>query len=112
MLFNSNKCRKHVQPPKDSVKAVLNDAERRQFKEETVRLWLEKFTNACYEMDDAVDEWNTAMVKLAIQKQAKEDADKAPPVWKKKLCSFLPYPSCSFRQVAKLKLRHDIAHRA
>ena len=51
------------------LKAVLNDAERRQFKEEVVRLWSEKLTDACYEMDE---------VKLAIQKQAEEDAGKAP----------------------------------
>ena len=82
------------------MKAVLNDAERRQFKEEVVRLWLEKLTDACYEMDDVVDEWNTATIKLAIQKQAEEDADKATPFRK----------SC-FCQVAKLKLRHDIAHK-
>ena len=55
------------------LKAVLNDAERRQFKEEVVRLWSEKLTDACYEMDDVVDK-----VKLAIQKQAEEDAGKAP----------------------------------
>ena len=94
-----------------TVKAMLNDAERRQFKEEAVRLLLEKLTDACYEMDDVVDEWNTTMVKLAIQKQAAEDADKAPPVRKKKVCSFTPSPSCCFRQVAKLQLHHDIAHK-
>uniref|UniRef100_A0A7N2L2K0 Rx N-terminal domain-containing protein n=1 Tax=Quercus lobata TaxID=97700 RepID=A0A7N2L2K0_QUELO len=36
-----------------------------------------KLTDACYEMDDVLDGWNTAMAKLAIQKQAKEDAGKA-----------------------------------
>ena len=41
------------------LKAVLNDAEQRQFKEEAVRLWSEKLTNACYEMDNVVDGWNT-----------------------------------------------------
>ena len=56
-----------------TMKAVLNDTEQRQFKEEAVRLWSEKLTDACYEMDDVVDE-----VKLAIQKQAEEDAGKAP----------------------------------
>ena len=57
-----------------------------------------------------MDEWNTTMVKLAIQKQAEEDADKAPPVRKKKVCSFTPAPSCCFRQAAKLQLHHDIAY--
>ena len=41
-----------------------------------MRLWSEKLTNACYEMDDVVDGVEH-MVKLAIQKQAKEDAGKA-----------------------------------
>uniref|UniRef100_A0A7N2R0I7 Serine aminopeptidase S33 domain-containing protein n=1 Tax=Quercus lobata TaxID=97700 RepID=A0A7N2R0I7_QUELO len=41
-----------------------------------------QLTDACYETDDVVDEWNTAMVKLAIQKQAEEDADKATPLRK------------------------------
>ena len=58
-----------------------------------------------------MDEWNTTMVKLAIQKQVEEDANKAPPVRKKKVCSFTPSPSCCFRQVAKLQLHHDIAYK-
>ena len=61
-----------------TMKAVLNDAEQRQFKEEAVRLWSEKLTDACYKMDDVVDGWNIAVVKLAIQKQVEEDAGKAP----------------------------------
>ena len=87
-------------------------SEGRQFKKEAVKLWLEKLTDACYETDDVLDEWNTAMVKLAIQKQAEEDADKAtpPPLRKKKVCSFISSSSSSFCQVAKLWLRNDIAH--
>ena len=94
-----------------TMKAVLNDAEQRQFKEEAVRLWSEKLTDTCYKMDDVVDGWNIAVVKLAIQKQVEEDAGKALPVRKKKVCSFIPSPSCCFHQVAKLKLRHDIAYK-
>ena len=75
-----------------------------------MRLWSEKLTNACYEMDDVVDGVEH-MVKLAIQKQAKEDAGKDPPVRKKKVCSFIPSPSCCFHQVVKLKLCHDIKER-
>uniref|UniRef100_A0A2N9GFL1 Rx N-terminal domain-containing protein n=1 Tax=Fagus sylvatica TaxID=28930 RepID=A0A2N9GFL1_FAGSY len=108
-----------VQKLKDSlrtVKAVLNDAEKRQVTEEAVKLWLEKLKDACYEMDDVVDEWNTAMIKSEIQDE-EENAENAPVV-KKKVCSFIPSPSCCFRQVDKLVvqvyklvLRHDIAHK-
>ncbi|GMY21970.1 putative disease resistance protein RGA3, partial [Fagus crenata] len=101
-----------VQKLKDNlrtVKAVLNDAEKRQVTEEAVKLWLEKLKDACYEMDDVVDEWNTAMIKSEIQKHKEENAENTPVV-KKKVCSFIPSPSCCFRQVSKLVLRHDIAH--
>ena len=92
-----------------TVKAVLNDAEKRQVREEAVKLWLEKLKDACYEMDDVVDEWNTAMIKSEIQKHEEENAENALAV-KKKVCSFIPSPCC-FRQVDKLVLRHDIAHK-
>uniref|UniRef100_A0A2N9G3D8 Rx N-terminal domain-containing protein n=1 Tax=Fagus sylvatica TaxID=28930 RepID=A0A2N9G3D8_FAGSY len=102
-----------VQKLKDSlrtVKAVLNDAEKRQVTEEAVKLWLEKLKDTCYEMDDVVDEWNTAMIKSEIQKHEEENAENALAVMKK-VCSFIPSPSCCFRQVDKLVLRHDIAHK-
>ncbi|XP_050273294.1 putative disease resistance protein RGA3 [Quercus robur] len=92
-----------------TVKAVLNDAEKRQVTEEAVKVWLEKLNNACYKMEDVVDEWNTSMIKSAIQKK-EENVDDAP-VLKKKVCSFIPSPSYCFCQVDKLVLRHDIAHK-
>ncbi|GMY22116.1 putative disease resistance protein RGA3 isoform X4 [Fagus crenata] len=66
-----------------TVKAVLNDAEKRQVTEEAVKLWLEKLKDACYEMDDVVDEWNTAMIKSEIQKHEEENAENALAVVKK-----------------------------
>ena len=42
-----------------TVRAVLNDAEKRQVIEKAVKLWLKKLNNVCYEMEDVVDEWNT-----------------------------------------------------
>ncbi|KAK4542637.1 hypothetical protein RGQ29_033185 [Quercus rubra] len=61
-----------------TVKAVLNDAEKRQITEEAVKLWLEKLNNVCYEMDDVLDEWNTELIKSAIQKEEEEkNADSA-----------------------------------
>ena len=93
-----------------TVKAVLKDAEKKQVTEEAVQLWLDKLNNACYEMEDVVDEWSTAMIKLAIQKQ-NEYADNNHIVPKKKVCSFIPSSSCCFRQANKVFLRHDIAHK-
>ena len=92
------------------VKAVLNDAEKRQATNEAVKLWLKKLEDISYEMDDVLDEWNTAMIKLKIGKDEEENTENAHVV-KKKVCSFIPSPSCCFRQVDKLFLRHDIAHK-
>ncbi|KAL4636446.1 hypothetical protein ACB092_03G009000 [Castanea dentata] len=93
-----------------TVLAVLDDAEKRQVEEHAVSLWLEKLKEVSYEMDDVLDEWNTAMIKLEIEKEVEdENAEKDTDV--KKVCSFIPSPSCCFRQVNKLVMRHDIAHK-
>ncbi|XP_065637476.1 putative disease resistance protein RGA3 isoform X1 [Quercus suber] len=95
-----------------AVKGVLNDAEKRQVTEDAVKLWLEKLNNVCYEMEDVVDEWNTELIKSAIQKEEEEkNADNAPVLKKKQVCSFIPSPSCCLGQVDKLARRHDIAHK-
>ncbi|KAL0006401.1 hypothetical protein SO802_013962 [Lithocarpus litseifolius] len=56
-----------------TIQAVLNDAEKRQLKEEAVKLWLDKLKRVSYEMDDVLDEWNTAMIKEEIEKQQKDE---------------------------------------
>uniref|UniRef100_A0A2N9IE92 NB-ARC domain-containing protein n=1 Tax=Fagus sylvatica TaxID=28930 RepID=A0A2N9IE92_FAGSY len=56
-----------------TIQAVLNDAEKRQVKEEAVKLWLDKLKDVSYEMDDVLDEWNTAMIKAAIEKEQEEE---------------------------------------
>ncbi|KAL4621619.1 hypothetical protein ACB092_06G242200 [Castanea dentata] len=94
-----------------TVYAVLEDAEKRQMKEHTVKLWLEKLKDVSYEMDNVLDEWNTAMIKSEIEKEEEETAANDPIVKKKKkVCPFIPSPTCCY-QVHKLVLRHDIAHK-
>jgi hypothetical protein len=93
-----------------TIKSVLDDAEKKQLKEEAVKLWLKNLKDASYEMDNVLDEWNTAMIKLEIEK-GEEKAENAPILKKKKVCSFIPFSSCCFRSVKKLGLRRDIAHK-
>ncbi|KAL9462039.1 hypothetical protein AB3S75_000104 [Citrus x aurantiifolia] len=86
----------------EAIQAVLVDADRRQMAEEPVRLWLEKLKYASYDMEDALDEWNTARVKLQIERV--DNTALAP---RKRVCSFFPASSCfGSKQVF---LRHDIA---
>ncbi|XP_031251889.1 putative disease resistance RPP13-like protein 3 [Pistacia vera] len=55
-----------------AIQAVLTDAENRQVKENTVRVWLDKLKDVSYEIDDVLDEWNTKLQILKIKKA--EDA--------------------------------------
>ncbi|KDO40328.1 hypothetical protein CISIN_1g043781mg, partial [Citrus sinensis] len=50
-----------------AIQAVLNDAEQRQVKEASVRLWLDQLKEASYDMEDVLDEWITARLKLQIE---------------------------------------------
>ncbi|RVW83204.1 putative disease resistance protein RGA1 [Vitis vinifera] len=68
-----------------SIRAVLGDAEKRQFTEELVKVWLERLKDISYQMDDVVDGWNTALLKLQIGAEN-------PCIPKPKISSCLPSP--------------------
>ncbi|KAH9689144.1 hypothetical protein KPL70_015384 [Citrus sinensis] len=87
------------------IEAVLHDAEKRQVKEEPVRLWLDQLRDACYDMEDVLGEWNTARLKLQIDGVDDHENDALVP--KKKVCSFFPTASCF--ACKPLVLRRDIA---
>ncbi|RVW83197.1 putative disease resistance protein RGA3 [Vitis vinifera] len=85
-----------------SIRAVLADAEKRQFSEELVKVWLERLKDISYQMDDVVDGWNTALLKLQIGAEN-------PCIPKLKISSCLPSPCVCFKQVL---LRCDIVLRS
>ncbi|OMO73769.1 Disease resistance protein [Corchorus olitorius] len=60
----------------EAIQAVLEDAERKQVKEASVRNWLCKLKDVSYDVEDVLDEWNTAKLKsrLAKEERAAEDA--------------------------------------
>ncbi|KAA8540326.1 hypothetical protein F0562_024755 [Nyssa sinensis] len=49
------------------IRAALNDAERKQVKEKSVRVWLEEVKDITYELDDVLDEWNTRILGSKIE---------------------------------------------
>ncbi|KAK9278968.1 hypothetical protein L1049_028550 [Liquidambar formosana] len=78
-----------------SIQAVLVDAERRQVREESVKVWLGRLKDLSYDMDDVLDEWSTALLKLRIDGVEKN----------KMVCRDIPSPSYCFTRVVS---RRDI----
>ncbi|KAJ6748181.1 DISEASE RESISTANCE PROTEIN RP [Salix purpurea] len=83
------------------IQAVLEDAERKQVKEKTVRVWLDKLKDVCYDMDDVLDEWSYAILTWKTG-----DAEENIHNQQKIRCSFLGSPCFCLNQVVQ---RRDIA---
>ncbi|XVF26901.1 hypothetical protein REPUB_Repub14bG0060300 [Reevesia pubescens] len=81
-----------------TIRAVLVDAEKRQVKEEVVKLWVNKLQQVSYDIGDVLDEWNSAILKSQIQRDHQSLS--------MKVCSCISYPCFCFSRFA---LRHRIA---
>ncbi|XVF78408.1 hypothetical protein PTKIN_Ptkin14bG0129900 [Pterospermum kingtungense] len=86
-----------------AIQAVLQDAEERQLKDKAVKNWLDKLRNVSYDIDDVLDEWNSAILKREIEQQATRVTDVPLP---KKVRSYILSSCFCVRQVV---LRHDTA---
>ncbi|EXC21530.1 Disease resistance protein RGA2 [Morus notabilis] len=47
----------------ETIKAVLKDAEKRQWKDKAVKVWMDELKDITYDMDDVFDEWKTEIEK-------------------------------------------------
>ncbi|KAG5234418.1 disease resistance protein [Salix suchowensis] len=83
------------------IQSVLEDAERKQVKEKSVRVWLDKLKDVCYDMDDVLDEWSYAILTWKMG-----DAEENIHNQQKIRCSFLGSPCFCLNQVVQ---RRDIA---
>ncbi|KDO65297.1 hypothetical protein CISIN_1g046918mg, partial [Citrus sinensis] len=87
------------------IKAVVEDAEKRQMKENAVRVWLDDLKHASYDMEDVLDEWNTAIRKLQM-KRSSRDTNASQPVRTVRPSFIIPSYWFSPGQLVR---RHDIA---
>ncbi|KAL9335585.1 hypothetical protein Peur_072766 [Populus x canadensis] len=83
------------------IQSVLEDADRKQVKDKAVRNWVDKLKDACYDMDDVLDEWSTAILRWKM-----EEAEENTHSRQKIRCSFLGSPCFCLNQVVR---RRDIA---
>ncbi|KAL0319453.1 UNVERIFIED_CONTAM: putative disease resistance protein RGA3 [Sesamum angustifolium] len=84
----------------ESIKAVLVDAEKRQVKEESVKVWLEKLKDVSEDTEDVLSQWITANLKAEIEGPGSHSSPT------KKVCSLVTLPCLGCNRVA---LRRDIA---
>ncbi|GLT37650.1 hypothetical protein SLA2020_119540 [Shorea laevis] len=71
-----------------SIHALLDGAEERQMKERSIKIWLESLREVCYDMEDVLDEWNTALLKLQLHEADQKNFS----LFKGKVCR--PFLSC------------------
>ncbi|KAK4427316.1 putative disease resistance protein RGA3 [Sesamum alatum] len=83
-----------------TIRNVLEDAERRRYKEKSIQDWLKKLEDISCDADDVLDEWNFAVLKLQVE--GSEDF-RLP---RMKVC---PFTSCSCLSFEKVATRRDIA---
>jgi len=84
-----------------AIQSVLEDADRQQVKDKAVRDWLNKLKDVCYDLDDVLDEWSTAILRWKM-----EEAEENTRSRQKMRCSFLKSPCFCLNQVVP---RRDIA---
>ncbi|XP_011072641.1 putative disease resistance protein RGA1 [Sesamum indicum] len=84
----------------NTIRNVLEDAERRRYKDKTIQSWLNKLEDVSYDIDDVLDEWNFAALKLRIE--GSEDSTSP----RMKVCPFMPSSCLCLNKVAT---RRDIA---
>ncbi|XP_075653998.1 putative disease resistance protein RGA3 [Castanea sativa] len=58
---------KELQDSLTTIRAVLTDAERRQVKEERVKLWMRRLKDAAYDVDDVLDEFAYEILRRKIE---------------------------------------------
>ncbi|TQE05216.1 hypothetical protein C1H46_009195 [Malus baccata] len=95
-----------------AVQVVLEDAEQRQFKDASVRIWLDQLKDISLHMVDVLDEWNTDMLRQQVEQQEREGEDVVVPEEeeKKKKVTFSVFSSCfCFRKAKEVNFRSNVA---
>ncbi|XP_031281016.1 putative disease resistance protein RGA3 [Pistacia vera] len=82
-----------------AIQAVLLDAEQRRWKDEAVSVWLGELKDTCYDLEDVLDEWKTALLKLQIEGDQEN-------VHVPKKVPFFPFTCFNYKRV---DLPHQIA---
>ena len=99
MHWGVNKDMEKLSSTLSSICAVLEDAEEKQLKDRSIKNWLQKLTDASYEVDDILDEFAMEASQLGYRGKR--------PKWNEKVrASFM-----SYLHPMNALFRHKIANR-
>ncbi|XP_047957915.1 putative disease resistance protein RGA3 [Salvia hispanica] len=82
----------------EMIRKVLDDAESRGVKDQSVKSWLKKLEATAYEMDDILDEWNYSLLKHKMEASVEPEPEPEPE--NKVCCSFIPSSHICFNKVS------------
>ncbi|KAJ8755412.1 hypothetical protein K2173_019210 [Erythroxylum novogranatense] len=71
LLFGGQNEAENLATTLTAIRSVLNDAEKKQVKESSVRVWLEELKSIAYHLEDVLDEWNTRISGPKIDRKLK-----------------------------------------
>ena len=66
LVTGVNKEVKNLERNLKDIQFVLEDAEQKQIAQKSIKFWIERLKEVAYDMEDVLDEWNTAILKLKI----------------------------------------------
>ncbi|XP_019161597.1 PREDICTED: putative disease resistance protein RGA3 [Ipomoea nil] len=91
---------KNLSSKLNKIREVLDDAERRSFREKGVKLWVEEIQDFCYDVEDVLDEWSTRSRRQQMERSSQIAAGSC--------SSFLPAASSCFH-LKRVVMHRDIA---
>ncbi|KAK5786180.1 Putative disease resistance RGA3 [Gossypium arboreum] len=99
LVQGSEKEVKRLETNFKALRLELEDAEEKEYEDKRVKHWLDKFRDVSYDMEDVLDEWETAVQQLQT------DPSGSASVRKWKVC---PFVSC-FSSGSQVVRRYNIA---
>ncbi|KAF3449282.1 hypothetical protein FNV43_RR10010 [Rhamnella rubrinervis] len=91
----------------EAIQVLLEDAEKKQQENPSVRRWLDQLTDVSSDIDNVVDEWSTEILISQIQEQGDEEVNCWGNRILKKVCFSLPSCCVCLNQLEQVAIRRE-----
>lgn len=105
-----------------AIKVVLEDAEEKEFGNKRLQLWLDRLKEAAFDIEDVLDDWNAALLKLR-RRRGRDSSSRSSKVlsciplhpgqavWRHGIGSRIRQINCRLDEIAKQKNDYGLAER-